>query len=167
MPQIPPAVLDALNVQAEHERLAAASYLAMSHWCLAADFPGFAEFFKNQCDEETAHTAKIHAHLLDRGATPVLKDLPAPRQDFPGLDALARHAADLEQANTAGIHGCYETALAANDYPSQVLLHWFINEQVEEEAWTARLLTLVQRATCAGALAQLDRHIVRDLAGDE
>jgi hypothetical protein len=34
----------------------------------------------------------------------------------------------------------FEAALAAKDYPAQVFMHWFINEQVEEEAWCAEMI---------------------------
>jgi ferritin len=45
-------------------------------------------------------------------------------------------------------------------------MHWFINEQVEEEAWAAELVDRVKGATCAGSLSDLDRHIEKLLAGD-
>ena len=57
----------------------------------------------------------------------------------------------------------YEAALREKDYAAQVLLQWFINEQVEEEAWTDELIARVQRAECPGGLAELDRHIERHL----
>jgi ferritin len=52
------------------------------------------------------------------------------------------------------------------DLPAQVMLHWFINEQVEEEAWSDKLLTKSRRAACSGALQYLDRHLEKELAGD-
>ena len=51
--------------------------------------------------------------------------------------------------------------LVAKDYPAQVLMHWFINEQVEEEAWAGEMVDRIQSATCAGSLSDLDRHIER------
>jgi ferritin len=158
-----PAIVTVLQNQAEHERFASASYLALSLWCENADFSGFAEFFRKQSAEETEHTEKLHDHLLDRGVMPALSALPAPKQDFTDLIDVARHACELEKENTRGIHACYETAVTLRDYPSTVLLHWFISEQVEEEAWTDKLLSLTKRATCAGALANLDRHIIKEL----
>ncbi len=38
-----------------------------------------------------------------------------------------------ERKVTGMIHKLYEMALKESDYPSQVMLHWFIDEQVEEE----------------------------------
>lgn len=43
-------------------------------------------------------------------------------------------------------------------------MHWFISEQVEEENWCAEMVERVQRASCAGSLSDLDRHIERYLA---
>jgi ferritin len=73
----------------------------------------------------------------------------------------------MEQSNTQGINSVYEAALGARDYPAQVLMQWFINEQVEEEAWCFEMVERVQAATCAGALSDLDRHIERYLTGDK
>jgi ferritin len=42
-------------------------------------------------------------------------------------------------------------------------LHWFINEQVEEEDWAHEMIDRLARADCAGGLAELDRHIERYL----
>jgi ferritin len=69
----------------------------------------------------------------------------------------------MEQTNTAGIHLAYEAAVTETDLPAQVLLHWFINEQVEEEAWAGQMVTRVARASCSGGLSDLDRHIERYL----
>jgi ferritin len=45
-------------------------------------------------------------------------------------------------------------------------MHWFINEQVEEESWATEMLERIQAATCAGSLALLDSHIERNLKQD-
>ena len=70
----------------------------------------------------------------------------------------------MEQTNSEGVRSVYETALAAKDYPAQVLMHWFINEQVEEEAWSTEMVERVENAACAGSLSDLDRHIERYLS---
>jgi ferritin len=82
---------------------------------------------------------------------------------FKDLVEVAQAAYDFERANTAGIHAAYETALAEKDYPTQVMLHWFISEQVEEEAWSDKLLVKTREATCAGAMLSLDSHLTKIL----
>ena len=67
---------------------------------------------------------------------------------------------------TPSVNSDYEAAQAAKDYPAQVLMHWFINEQVEEEAWSTEGVERVQAASCAGGLSDLDRHIERYLERD-
>jgi ferritin len=90
--------------------------------------------------------------------------IPAPKHAFKSLLEAALHALAMEHANTQGINSVYEAALAAKDYPAQVLMHWFINEQVEEESWSMEMVERVQSATCSGSLSDLDRHIERYLA---
>jgi len=157
---IPSPVLVELQRQFNHELSAAHAYHALSVWCAAGNLKGFAEFFAKQSGEEREHAGRFIKHLLDRGALPGLAEIARPRQDFRSLVEVARHTIALEQANTRGIHAVYEAALAARDYPAQVFVQWFINEQVEEEAWCAELIARVESATCAGSLGDLDRHIV-------
>lgn len=163
---IPPAVLAELTRQFNQELSASRAYLAMSLWCTDRYLPGFAEYFKKQEAEERDHARKIMDHLLNRDIQPQLAAVAAPPQDFDSLLALAQQAQHLERANTQGIHAAYEAALTAKDYPAQVLLHWFINEQVEEEAWTREMVDRVKAASCAGGMADLDRHINRFLGAE-
>jgi len=150
-----------LQRQFNHELAAAHGYQALSVWCTAHNLTGFAAFFEKQSGEERTHAKKIIDHLIDRSVDPVLGAVPQPKQDFRSLLDVAQYAEVMEQANTKGINAVFEAALAAKDYPAQVLMHWFINEQVEEEAWCAELIDRVRSASCAGSLSDLDRHVVR------
>ncbi|MBL9209673.1 MAG: ferritin [Opitutaceae bacterium] len=163
---LPPTVLHELNRQLNHELGASHSYLALSLWCAARNFTGFASYFAKQSGEERTHAEKMIDHLIDRGAVPEITAIAAPNRDFSSLLDVALQAQAMEQANTKGIHAVYEAALAAKDYPAQVLMHWFISEQVEEEAWCDEMIDRVKAASCAGSLSDLDRHIERHLAGD-
>ena len=158
---VPPSVVAELQRQFNHELAAAHGYQALSVWCPAHNLTGFAAFFEKQSGEERTHAKKIIDHLIDRSVDPVLGAVPQPKQDFRSLLDVAQYAEVMEQANTKGINAVFEAALAAKDYPAQVLMHWFINEQVEEEAWCAELIDRVRSASCAGSLSDLDRHVVR------
>jgi ferritin len=159
-----PKLIAALNKQANQELQAAHAYLAMAYWCDVHHSDGFARFFHKQVKEEQGHAAKILQHLADRDVAPALGPWPAPTTSFKNLPDVAKAVYDLERANTAGIHAAYETALAEKDYPAQVLLHWFINEQVEEEAWSDKLLAETREAASAGSLLSLDRHLPETLS---
>lgn len=165
--KIPAKVLAELNRQLNHELSAAHSYRALSIWCAEQNLKGFASFFGEQATEEQEHAGKIVNHLIDRGCAPELAAIAAPRQNFKSLLDVAQQAQTMEQANTQGIYAVYEAAVAGKDYPAQVFMHWFINEQVEEEAWSTEMVERVQAATCAGSLSDLDRHIERLLSNTE
>jgi ferritin len=165
--KIPPKVLAELNRQLNQELDAAHKYLALSLWCDDQNLQGFASFFAKQVGEEHAHAKKISDHLIDRGVLPELAAIAAPKNNFKSLLEVATHAQAMEYANTQGINAAYESALTAKDYPAQMLMQWFINEQVEEEAWCIEMVERVQGANCAGGFSDLDRHIERYLAKEE
>lgn len=158
-----PELVALLMKQANHERYAAACYTAMAYWCEAEDYAGFAEFLHSQAKEEIEHSEKFFGHLLDRDIQPVLEALPAPRGEFKALLELAELSLHLEQANTKGIHECYRAAEEHKDAACLPLLLEFISEQVEEEAWANKMIALLRRSDCAGAIYNLDRHIVKEL----
>ena len=164
--RIPAKVRAEFTRQLNHELSAAHGYLALSLWCADQNFKGFAAFFARQATEEHEHARKISEHLIDRQARPELGAIAAPKQDFRSLLDVAQQAQSMERSNTEGINLVYEAALAAKDYPAQILMQWFISEQVEEEAWSTEMVERVQGATCAGSLSDLDRHIERLLGGD-
>jgi len=165
--KIPSKTLAELNRQLNYELTAAHAYLAMSVWCGSQNLKGFAAFFSKQAGEEREHAEKLMKHVMDRSVAPGLAAIAAPKQDFKSLLEVVEKTLAMEQANTGGINAVYEAAVATRDYPAQVLMHWFIKEQVEEEAWAAELVDRVRAATCAGSLMDLDRHIEKLLGDDK
>lgn len=160
-------VSTALLEQANHELFAAHSYKAMALWCSFKDYPGFAEFFSSQAEEEQEHADKFLEFLLERGERPILSSIEVPKPDFSSLSEIAEYALKLEKINSQKIEACYELALETKDYASQPLLLEFISEQVEEEAWADTMISLTKRAECPGASLNLDRHIVKILSEPE
>ena len=160
-----PTVITALNAQGTQELFTAKAYLAMAYWCEVQNWSGYAQLFHQQAAEESVHANKFFAFLVDRDILPAIGSVGAPRTDFTDLTSVAQAAYDLERTNTKSIHAAYEIAGAAKDYATQVFLHAFIAEQVEEEAWTDKLLEKTRLATCGGALFNLDRHVVREVLG--
>ena len=159
-----PAVISELQRQLNHEWTASHAYEAMAVWCDDQNFKGFARFFLKQAGEEREHARKIMAHLMDRSVVPVLSEIKAPRNTFQGLMDVARHAQSQERANTQGVNAAYEVAVREKDYPAQVMLQWFVTEQVEEENWADELIDRLDRAQCSGGVAELDRHVERYLS---
>jgi ferritin len=78
---------------------------------------------------------------------------------------LLERALEHERKVTGMIHQLYQLALEENDYPTQVMLHWFIEEQVEEEDSVSQILDTLERIGDKGhALVALDRELGRRAA---
>ncbi len=122
-----------LNKHLALEFEAAYKYMAMSHWFDLNDLPGFATWMQTQSDDEFTHARKIINHLLERDQQVVLPPIEQPGTEWPSPVAIVEEALAAERNVTASINDLYELAGKENDRAAQIMLQWFINEQVEEE----------------------------------
>jgi ferritin len=135
-----------LNDQIAHEFQAAYTYLAIAAHFEAENFEGFAKWMRVQAKEETEHAMKLFDYLVERGERISLGSLDAPKPDYgTPLDAF-RTALEHERKVTGQINAIYEAAGEAKDYPTVVMLQWFIGEQVEEENLTGTAVDQLERA---------------------
>lgn len=155
-----PALQKAMNEQIRKEFFASYLYLAMGAWFGERNFEGFAKWMRIQADEERGHAMRIYDFVLDRGGRVTLTEIPEPGAKWKSalevFDAARKH----EQMVSASINALYARAVSEKDYPSQVMLQWFINEQVEEEKTStaiAERLRLV--GDSAAGLLILDRGL--------
>jgi len=153
-------LFDAFNRQLNQELNAAYLYLSLAAYFDHANHHGFATWMRAQYTEENQHAMRFWEHIYDRGGKVELLAIDKPRTDFHSpLDAFeaALHA---EKENTTEIHKLYEVAVAEKDYPAQVFLNWFIEEQVEEENSAQQIVdTLKQIGDSTSALLLLDREL--------
>ena len=124
---------DAINEQINKELYSAYLYLSMSAYCESANLPGAAHWLRAQATEEQGHAMKFFGYIHDRGGRVTLKAIAQPPAEYASLLDLFEQVLEHERLVTSLIHRLYETAVKENDYSSQVLLQWFITEQVEEE----------------------------------
>lgn len=151
---------DAINEQINRELYSSYLYLAMAAHFEAATLPGFAHWMRIQSGEETVHAMKLYDHLLERGGTVELKAIAAPPTDWKSTIEIQREVLNHEEQVTASIYEVYEVALAEKDYAAQVLLHWFINEQVEEERNASEIVRQLQRVEAREtAVLMLDHRL--------
>jgi ferritin len=97
---------------------------------------------------------------VDRGGKVELKAIAGPQTDWKtNLDAF-KQVQEHEAAVTASIHALYELALKEKDYPAQVMLQWFISEQVEEEKNAADITRQLEVIDAKGtAVLMLDHQL--------
>ncbi len=122
--------------------------------------PGFAKWMHVQADEEREHGMKFFRHMVDRGGKVQLKAIAAPQTDWRTSLEVFKQVQEHEAAVTASIHALYELALKEKDYPAQVLLHWFVDEQVEEEKNAADVVQQLELIEAKGtAVLMLDHQL--------
>ena len=126
-------VVEAINDQIKNELFSGYLYLSMSAWFETQNLHGMAKWMKMQAGEEQEHAMKFFKYLNERGAAVVLKAIDSPQVEFESALQIFEMALKHEEFITAKINSLYELAVAENDYPTQILLQWYINEQVEEE----------------------------------
>jgi len=154
-----PEIEKALNHQLNEEQTASQEYLAMAAWFEDKNLRGFAAFMRRQSDEERMHSMKFFAHLADRGARIRIEAIRAPKPDFDSPLDVFKAALERERQNTRAINECYRLAHEHHDYATQTFLHWFINEQVEEEQWAEEAVALLETAgDNKSALLMLDNR---------
>lgn len=161
-------VQDAINEQIRHEFYAAYQYLAMMTYFEARSLDGFATWMRHQAEEEVAHAMRLVDFLLDRGGDVELHAIEKPKSGFTSPLEVMRAALAHEQKVTAMINRLYELAVAHDDYPAQVLLQWFISEQVEEEKSTGDIVDKLEFAgDSPGAILVLDERLGQRSGGDK
>jgi ferritin len=154
------SIQDAMNAQIGKEISSAYLYLSMAAHFEAANWPGFAHWMKVQNQEEMTHAMKFFDFILSRGGQVVLPGIPQPPSAFTTHLAILEQTLEHEKTVTASINSLYELALKEKDYPSQIFLQWFINEQVEEEKNATEIvekLKIIGDRT--GAFFYLDKHL--------
>lgn len=146
MPGLSPSLLEALNQQMNAEFYSAYLYLGLAGQLEVDNWPGFARWMRVQAREELGHAMKIFDFLCQRGGRPSLLPIASPPAGPTSPQEAFRHAYEHEQEVTRRIHHLYALALEQGDYSTQVLLQWFVEEQVEEEDLTSEALARVERA---------------------
>jgi ferritin len=141
-------LVEAFHTQIQAEFQSAYVYLSMASWFTEHNLPGFAQWMRVQWEEETQHAMKLVDFLHNRGEAVVLHAIASPTATYGSpLDVFER-VREHEQKITSSINALYELALQVKDLPSQIMLQWFINEQVEEEAL---VVDIIERLRMVGS----------------
>jgi ferritin len=148
-----------INDQIAHEFHAAYQYLAIAAHFEAQSYEGFAQWMRLQAKEETGHAMRLFDYMVERGERIELNQIDRPGNDFGSPVEAFRAALEHERKVTGQINAIYEAALEAGDYPTQIMLQWFIEEQVEEEASTGKAVEQLEMAgENRAALLMLDKQ---------
>jgi ferritin len=157
---------DAINEQINAELFSAYMYLSMSGWFESINLPGFAHWMKVQWQEEIGHADKFFKYLYERGGQAALKAIAQPPTQWKSpLDVFEATLAH-ERKVTGLIDNIVALARKEKDNATEILLQWYVTEQVEEEKNADQIvqqLKMIKDST--GGLFMLDHHLGKRAAG--
>ncbi|WP_066924612.1 ferritin [Murdochiella massiliensis] len=153
-------ILDALNEQANFELESAYIYRTMSAYLAEEDMAGMKHFMDMQAKEEVEHADKMIGFLQEVGYPVHYRPLDPGEGKFKSLLDVFQKALAHEQVVTKNIYKLIDLAQKEDHKPAEIFLHWYVKEQVEEEATFQSLVKQLDRAgTNWGALYQIDHYL--------
>jgi len=153
---------DALNKQINAELYSSYLYLSMAAWFESLSLRGFAHWMRIQAKEEEAHAMKLYDYVIERGGKIELKAIEAPPKSWQTPLAAFKAVAAHEAKVTGLINALADQAQDLRDHATSTMLHWFVSEQVEEEANAAEIVAkLGMIGESSGGLFALDHHLAK------
>lgn len=154
------SVLDMLNEQIAMEAHSSAAYLSMAAWCYAQGLNGAGNYFKEQSHEEREHMMKLFDYIADAGGLPVSPDVANIERNFEGLRDILVKALEMEISITQNFNKITDFCQKAKDYQTARFLHWYLDEQLEEENQARRAIEIFDIiGTEYGGLYKIDKEI--------
>lgn len=123
----------ALNQQINIEFTAFYSYLSMAAYFESHHMAGFSRWYKVQSNEEFKHAMKLYEYIISRGEKVVLTSIETPQTEGKSFLSVFE-AAYAQELNVSGlINALVDLAKSEGDHATEIMLQWFVTEQVEEE----------------------------------
>ncbi len=127
-------MVEALNKQVNREVYSAYLYLSMSAYSTFKELKGFANWFMVQYQEEMTHAMKIYDYINDQGGQVKLMAVQQPPTEFGSPLEMFEKTLEHEKFVTKCINDLVNLAIEEKDHATKIFLHWFVTEQIEEEA---------------------------------
>lgn len=153
-------VLQALHQQIKMEFDSAMLYLSMASNMYEAGLDGFGHWLRVQYREELEHGLKIFDYLVERDEKVVLQALDKPFYEWHEPYDLFNLALEHEQLVTKSINDLLTLAKREEDYATDIFLHWYVTEQLEEEHQVRDILDKIRIAKdCGNSLLLIDSEL--------
>ncbi|HBT85318.1 MAG: ferritin [Fermentimonas sp.] len=123
----------AINKQINAELWSAYLYLSMSAHFSNKALPGIANWFQVQFHEEQDHALKFMNYLISKGNKVELQPIKEVQTSWDTVLKAFEDTLKHEKVVTSLINDLVAIARSENDYATENMLQWFVNEQVEEE----------------------------------
>ncbi len=123
---------------------------------------GMAHWMRKQALEEQDHAMKIFDHIVKRDGHVELEALSKPEREWDSPLAAFKGAHAHEQFITGRIHDLVKLAEEEDDKKARTMLQWFVNEQVEEEENTSKVVGMIEDiASSDSSLGTVDKELAK------
>lgn len=126
-------VINGMNEQINFELYSGYIYLELALIMEKQNYKGFSRWLMKHYNEELSHAKDFIDFMLKRDATPTLKDIKMEKFSITQPLEVAKIILAHEQKVTARIYNLHDIAKKANDYATEIFMHKYISEQIEEE----------------------------------
>ena len=150
---------EALNEQINKEMYSAYLYMAMSAHSKHMGLDGFANWFMVQYQEEMTHAMKIYDYINEQGGQVKLRAIKEPPSEFESPLDMFEKTLEHEKFITKSINELMDLAIKENDHATQIFLHWFVTEQIEEEANDNEIIAKLKLVGDGNGLFMLDKEL--------
>lgn len=140
------SVVNALNDQINFEQYSGFIYLSLALRMDELNYKGFSKWLTAHFHEELGHAQQFIEFMQKREAVPVLEDIEMKQfSDMEPLEA-AKIILEHEKLVTERIYKIHDLAKQKDDYATEIFMHQFIEEQIEEEATAREIVDLFSLA---------------------
>lgn len=155
-------VIEAMNQQVNLEMYSGYLYLALSIQMEKLNYKGYAQWLESHYMEELSHAQNFIRYMQKRNISAELLDIKAHKVTYKEPLDVAKAVLEHEKTVTQSIYKLHDLAKKHNDYATEIFLHGYISEQIEEEDMA---LGIIDKFTFAGdstaAKYAVDREFVR------
>ena len=153
-------MLKGLNDQINAELFSAYIYHSMAAYFHSEGWEGMAGWMEKQAMEEQSHAMKIYGFIIERGGRVIFQAIPEPQAQWDSPLHVFKEALKHEEYVTSRINKLMAMAKEENDYATEIMLQWFVTEQVEEEAAAGQIIQTLERiGGSSQGLIMLDVHL--------
>lgn len=156
-------VLDAMNEHINYEFYSGYIYLELAIQMERKNYKGFARWLEKHYEEELEHAKDFILFMIKRGQSPKLLDIKM--EDFDSISTpleVAKKIYEHEKTVTKSIYSLHDMAKKADDYATEIFMHKYIEEQIEEEDLTQNIVDMFTLAEDdIAARVQMDKTLWR------
>ena len=138
-------VFENLNKQVTDEMATAYTFLSMSGVFSDMGLNGCAKWARSQFEEKIERSLKIFDHILLRGAKIKFLPIPVLKHDWRAPLHIFEEVVRIEQRVTTAFAAIADISIAEKDHGTANFVKWFVDRQVEKEAFATYLLDRLRK----------------------